>query len=74
MWFLTWSSLIVITDEGCNPKTGWLRSYLVSSVNINNAFFVFHLVVQKQFFLGFYKKAVIACHILPDEEIRQNVI
>ena len=29
MLFLIWSSLIVITDEGCNPETGWLRSYLV---------------------------------------------
>ena len=29
MWFSIWSSLIVITDEGRNPETGWLRSYLV---------------------------------------------
>ena len=30
VWFSIWSSLIVITDEGRNPETGWLRSYLVS--------------------------------------------
>ena len=29
VWFSIWSSLIVITDEGRNPETGWLRSYLV---------------------------------------------
>ena len=29
MRFSIWSSLIVITDAGGNPETGWLRSYLV---------------------------------------------
>ena len=27
-WFTIWPSLIVITVEGSNPETGWLRSYL----------------------------------------------
>ena len=34
VWFSMWSSLIVITDEGRNPKTGWLRSYLVYIIYI----------------------------------------
>ena len=38
MWFSTWSSLIVITDEGRNPEAGWLKFFLVSPVNINIAF------------------------------------
>ena len=72
---LTWSSLIVITDEGRNPEIGWLKFCLVSSVNINIiAFFVLRLEVQQQFFLGFHKTVAMACHILPDEEIRRNVI
>ena len=29
VWFLIWSVLIVITDDGCNPKTGWLRSCMI---------------------------------------------
>ena len=29
MWFSIRFSLIVIPDEGRNPETGWLRSYLV---------------------------------------------
>ena len=29
VWFSIWSSLIVITDEGRNPETGWLRCYFV---------------------------------------------
>ena len=66
--------MIVITDEGSNPETGWLKSYLVSSVNIYIAFFVLRLVVQKQIFLGFHKTVAVAWHILPDEKIRWNFI
>ena len=44
------------------------------SVNTSIAFFVLRLVVQQQFFLRFYETAVMACHILLDEEIRRNVI
>ena len=32
LWFSIWSSLIVITDEGRNPETERLRSYLVESI------------------------------------------
>ena len=33
VWFSTWSSLIVITDEGRNPKTGWFKFFVVSPVS-----------------------------------------
>ena len=50
-------------------QTIFVSRQKMSSVNINIAFCVLHLVVQEQFFLWFYKTAVMACHILPDEEI-----
>ena len=46
----------------------------MSSVNINITFFVLRLVVHQQLFLRFYKTAVMTFHILPNEEIRRNVI
>ena len=33
VWFLIWSFLIVITDEGWSPETGWLRFYLYDNTH-----------------------------------------
>ena len=49
MWFSIWSSLIVITDEGRNPETGWLRSYLVYILFIY--IYVYYLCIILMYYL-----------------------
>ena len=69
MWFSIWSSLIVITDEGRNPETGWLRSYLVYTVYMYKTNIWFEIADTKYIgnFLNYSSGFVVIEHFLQEK-------